>query len=412
MVVLGCTRSPEEREPEDHKRIQEAQQEARHVHFATLMDICHLTNAELEPQFQKYKGRVVLRGDMVKDDSGSHAVFTEQVSSGSQVTAVKVYTEYTSWSVHNTLLLVITRLRTPWLKIMLCLRRSHGRSHAHFHPVFDVVTQRQVCSFSVTALVSTSFPKRTRSWCNSPDAPARWSESGRMADSVPNTKSNGCKSKATRMAVSLVFNGTTFSVCSSVLHSSRLMMSLLNVPYRPFLRVLSSPSPPSSRPSASSTSIARSRCSSPSAPARWSESGRMADSGPNTGYEPKLANFSSYTDLGHTPTDIPDSQQEFLCPDDVTMIPTSPEGLRDSEAFSSSQKATASRVSSLLGHPGLGKLSAGHVSGRPGHQETGAELDKESVATTLVVYRREGKEIETPTLCIRSETEKQLPKDP
>ena len=190
----------------------------------------------------------------------------------------RLYTEYTSWSLHNTLLLVITWLRNPWFEIMLCLRRSHSRSHAHFHPVFDVVTQRQVCSFSVTALVSTSFPNRTRSWCNSPDAPARWSESGRMADSVPNTKSNGCKSKATRMALSLVFNGTTFSVCSSVLHSSRLVMSLLNVPYRPFLRVLSSPSPPSSRPSASSTSIARSRCSSPSAPARWSESGRMADS--------------------------------------------------------------------------------------------------------------------------------------
>ena len=32
------------------------------VHFASLMDICHLNNAELEPQFQKYKGRVVLRG--------------------------------------------------------------------------------------------------------------------------------------------------------------------------------------------------------------------------------------------------------------------------------------------------------------------------------------------------------------
>ena len=30
------------------------------------MDICHLKNAELEPEFQKYKGRVVLRGDIVK----------------------------------------------------------------------------------------------------------------------------------------------------------------------------------------------------------------------------------------------------------------------------------------------------------------------------------------------------------
>ena len=35
------------------------------------MDICHLKNAELEAKHQKYKGRVVLRGDIVKDDSGS-----------------------------------------------------------------------------------------------------------------------------------------------------------------------------------------------------------------------------------------------------------------------------------------------------------------------------------------------------
>ena len=45
------------------------------VHFASLMDICHLKNAELETKHQKYKGRVVLRGDIVKDDSGSYTVF-------------------------------------------------------------------------------------------------------------------------------------------------------------------------------------------------------------------------------------------------------------------------------------------------------------------------------------------------
>ena len=54
------------------------------------MDICHLKNSELEPQFQKYKGRVAIRGDVVKDDSGSYAVFTEQGSSASQMTAAKV----------------------------------------------------------------------------------------------------------------------------------------------------------------------------------------------------------------------------------------------------------------------------------------------------------------------------------
>ena len=64
--------------------------EARRVHFASLMDICHLKNAELEAKHQKYRGRIVLGGDIVKDDSGSYAVFTEQGSSASQMTAAKV----------------------------------------------------------------------------------------------------------------------------------------------------------------------------------------------------------------------------------------------------------------------------------------------------------------------------------
>ena len=70
--------------------IQEAQRDGRTVHFAALMDISHLNNSELEPKFQKFKGRVVLRGDIVKDDSRCHAVFTEQGSSASQMTAAKV----------------------------------------------------------------------------------------------------------------------------------------------------------------------------------------------------------------------------------------------------------------------------------------------------------------------------------
>ena len=54
------------------------------------MDICHLKNAELEKKHLKYKGRLVLRGDIVKDDSGSYAVFTEQGSSASQLAAARV----------------------------------------------------------------------------------------------------------------------------------------------------------------------------------------------------------------------------------------------------------------------------------------------------------------------------------
>ena len=70
--------------------IDEARTKGTKVHFASLMDICHLKNAELEATHQKYKGRVVLRGGIVKDDSGSFAVFTEQGSSASQMTAAKV----------------------------------------------------------------------------------------------------------------------------------------------------------------------------------------------------------------------------------------------------------------------------------------------------------------------------------
>ena len=70
--------------------IDEARTSGATVHFASLMDICHLKNAELETKHQKYKSRVVLQGDIVNDDSGSYAVFTEQGSSASQVTAAKV----------------------------------------------------------------------------------------------------------------------------------------------------------------------------------------------------------------------------------------------------------------------------------------------------------------------------------
>ena len=70
--------------------IDEARNKGRKVHFASLMDLCHLENSELEPRYQKYKGRVVLRGDIVKDDSGAYAVFTEQGSSASQMSAAEV----------------------------------------------------------------------------------------------------------------------------------------------------------------------------------------------------------------------------------------------------------------------------------------------------------------------------------
>ena len=74
--------------------IAEARNEGKTVHFASLMDLCHLKNSELETQFQKHKGRVVLRADIVKEDSGSYAMFTVQESSASQMTAAKYWMSY------------------------------------------------------------------------------------------------------------------------------------------------------------------------------------------------------------------------------------------------------------------------------------------------------------------------------
>ena len=38
----------------------QSKEEGKHLHFASLVDLCHLKDSELESRFQKYKGRVVL----------------------------------------------------------------------------------------------------------------------------------------------------------------------------------------------------------------------------------------------------------------------------------------------------------------------------------------------------------------
>ena len=72
------------------KVIDEARMSGAKVHLASLMDICYLKNADLEAKHKKYKGRVVFRSDVAKDDSGSYAVFTEKGSSASQMTAAEI----------------------------------------------------------------------------------------------------------------------------------------------------------------------------------------------------------------------------------------------------------------------------------------------------------------------------------
>ena len=65
--------------------IDEARREGKTVHFATLMDSCHLINAELDKTFPKMQRTCCTTWgwDVVKHDSSSHAVFTEQGFSAS-----------------------------------------------------------------------------------------------------------------------------------------------------------------------------------------------------------------------------------------------------------------------------------------------------------------------------------------
>ena len=39
-------------------------------HFANVMSLCHKKNAQLSETHWVYKGRVVLRGDQIKDEDG------------------------------------------------------------------------------------------------------------------------------------------------------------------------------------------------------------------------------------------------------------------------------------------------------------------------------------------------------
>ena len=59
------------------------------VHFGALMELCHIKHSELQAWLQRYKGRIVFRGDNVKDEEGSFAVFSEQGTSASLMSAAK-----------------------------------------------------------------------------------------------------------------------------------------------------------------------------------------------------------------------------------------------------------------------------------------------------------------------------------
>ena len=68
---------------------EEAIRDGKSVHFGSLMGMCHIKHSEKAPEFHKYKGRVVFRGDIVKDEHDYYAVFSEQGTSASHMAAAK-----------------------------------------------------------------------------------------------------------------------------------------------------------------------------------------------------------------------------------------------------------------------------------------------------------------------------------
>ena len=71
--------------------IARCKKEKKSCHFGTLMTLCHEKHSELQrPEEKKeYKGRVVLRGDQIRDETGYFAVFSEQGTSASHLAAAK-----------------------------------------------------------------------------------------------------------------------------------------------------------------------------------------------------------------------------------------------------------------------------------------------------------------------------------
>ena len=164
-------------------------------------------------------------------------------------------------------------------------------------------------------------------------------------------------------------------------------MSFLNIPFSRFPQVLSSPTCPTSQTSATSTSFCDSR-NNPCASSHWSGmSGRTANPTQNTGHEP---NFYIYMNEEHTPINLPDS---FQCRDDTTIISAAKDpGVPYSGASSSSKQTAASIVPTMLGslRASSWKQRPDLVDSRANIQATGANVDRESVVSTIFSSQSKG----------------------
>ena len=104
----------------------------------------------------------------------------------------------------------ISSAGTPhWLKVKWVARHSQCFTSISFRDVVDIGSLSSVPTCFVLALctvikTSASTTSIARSWCNGPSAPARWSESCRVADSVPNTEYHRSLPKTCRDCINLV----------------------------------------------------------------------------------------------------------------------------------------------------------------------------------------------------------------
>ena len=114
------------------------------------MDVCHLKNSELEKKHQKKKGRVVFRGDIVKDDSGSNAVFTEQGSSASQRTAAKVVDIMVAQDKQRTQYLLT--LKSRWKMLQNCWKFKNRNVQTYGYVYHDTNGLKSIMEDPVVSL--------------------------------------------------------------------------------------------------------------------------------------------------------------------------------------------------------------------------------------------------------------------
>ena len=139
--------------------IAKAKQSGKTIHMGQLMPICSIKFWEMPASQHKYKGRVVFRGDCVKDEHGAPAVFQELSASptgintansviaygsleGSKVQcsdAIRAYIQSDLDSLHETWVLIPPELRlSSWSHIrrpMCRLKKAlygHPESGAHW----------------------------------------------------------------------------------------------------------------------------------------------------------------------------------------------------------------------------------------------------------------------------------------